>query len=152
MGAICNRISPENIILDVAAESKEEVLRSLVDRLAETEGLNDAEALYKDVLNREGMGSTCLGHGCAVPHAHSESMEKTVIAAARINTPADFTTPDNEPVSLVFLLAGPNGSAGLHLKLLSKLARLLSDAGFRDELCGSDSPEDFYNKICRRED
>jgi fructose-specific phosphotransferase system IIA component len=152
MGAICNRISPESIILDVEAESKEEVLRSLVDRLAETEGLEDPDVLYKDVLDREEMGTTCLGYGCAVPHAHSKAIDKTVIAAARIKTPTDFATPDDEPVSLIFLMAGPVGSAGLHLKLLSKLARLLSDPGFRKELLDSDSPEAFYRKICSRED
>ncbi len=38
----------------------------------------------------------------------------------------DFQSLDEEPVSFVFLLLGPPGQQGLHMRLLARLSRILS--------------------------
>lgn len=152
MGEICTRLLPECVLLDPDVSDKEALVRSLVDLLAEAHGLDDAQTLVEDILEREELGSTCLGFGCAIPHAHSDVLESTLLAAARLTPPLDFEAPDEEPVSLVFLLAGPRGNAGLHIKLLSKLARWLHNPEFRDALRGAKSREAFYRLLCREDE
>jgi mannitol/fructose-specific phosphotransferase system IIA component (Ntr-type) len=149
MGGICKRLVPECVILDIDESDKEKVFRRLVEALARVHNISDREQLVKDILERETLAPTCLGLGCALPHAHSKALDSTVIAAARLNPPQD---PDDEPVSLVFLMAGPEDSAGLHLKLLSKLARLLHNSEFRKQLREAEQTIDFYNLICQRDD
>lgn len=152
MGSLENRMKPELILLDVEAPDKTTAVQMLVEAVAKSEGLQDPQTLFKSVMDREAMASTCLGSGCAVPHAHSPELTKTVISAARLTPPAAFDSPDDEPVALVFLMAGPENGASLHLKLLSRLARLLSSPDFRQELQKAGSPADFLSVIAKREE
>lgn len=143
---------PECILLDPQEQGKERVVRRLVDMLAHVHDISDTEQLVNDIMKREELGSTCIGSGCAVPHAHSSTLDATIIAAARLSPPQDFTAPDGEPVSLVFLMTGPEAHAGLHIRLLSKLARLLHDSAFRKELREVGTAEGFSRLICRKEE
>ncbi len=152
MGGICTRLSPETVLLDPPEQTKKEIIRRLVDVLEQNGTVSDANLLVKDIFAREEIGTTCIGNGCAVPHAHSNAVSRTVFAIARLDPPRDFDTPDEQPVSLVLLMAGPPSSVNLHIKLLSKLARLLSDPSFRDELRMAKSAEDFYRTICQKDE
>ncbi|MFW5844495.1 MAG: PTS sugar transporter subunit IIA, partial [Spirochaetota bacterium] len=58
----------------------------------------------------------------------------------------------NEPVRLLVVLLGPEGAHGRHLKLLSRLARLLSSSEFREELLQAPSPEAVLEAFRRREE
>lgn len=151
MSLICNMIAPDCVLLDLEAGSKEDVIQVLVDVLAKAGHVADTKLLFKDVMTREALASTGLGYGCAVPHAHSAALDKTVLAVARLKTALDFNAPDGLPVRLVFLMAGPKDSAGLHLKLLSKLARLLHDNSLRGQLMDCPSIAVFQKLLCERD-
>jgi PTS system nitrogen regulatory IIA component len=58
---------------------------------------------------------------------------------------------DDQPVSLFFLLFAPENSAGVHLKALAKISRLLKRPSVREELLQAGSKEDVY-AILTRED
>ncbi|MGE0074192.1 MAG: PTS sugar transporter subunit IIA [Sphaerochaetaceae bacterium] len=151
MEGICKRLSTDCILLDLHEQDKEQIIRKLVAALHEAHHLSDPEKLLVDIMAREELASTCLGSGCAVPHAHSETLSTSLLAAARITPPADLETPDGHPISLVFLLVGPSKNTIVHLKLLSKLARLLHDEAFRHQLLASDCAEAFHALICKQE-
>lgn len=151
MRTIESLIPPECILFGVQAEDKGDILRILVDALAGADRVPDPEKLLEDVLAREEEASTALGFGCAVPHVHSEGVEKTVMAAALLAEPLDFGAEDGEPVSLVLMMAGPANRARGHLKLLSKLARFLHDPDFRERLMGAEGAEDFRRLLRERE-
>jgi len=151
MGVLCNRLAPDCILIDVQEQDKEQIIQLLVAALDATHHLSDPQRLLSDIMAREKLASTCLGSGCAVPHAHSDTLSTSILAAARINPPAKFDTPDDQPVSLIFLLVGPPKNAVVHLKLLSKLARLLHDGKFRQQLLEAKSAEEFHALICKKD-
>lgn len=151
MEGICKRLSTDCILLDLHEQDKEQIIRKLVNALHEAHHFPNPEKLLADIMAREELASTSLGCGCAVPHAHSETLSTSLLAAARISPPADLDTPDGQPISLLFLLVGPSKNAIVHLKLLSKLARLLHDETFRQQLLASNSPEAFHALICKQE-
>jgi len=151
MGMMSKLISPDCIVLDTEKHTKPEVIQQLVDVLVASGALADANLLYKDIMKREALASTGLGFGCAVPHAHSAALDKTVVSIARLRQPLDFGSLDGEPVRMVFLMAGPKDSAGLHLKLLSKLARLLHDPQLRQALLDVPTVAEFCQLICDRD-
>jgi fructose-specific phosphotransferase system IIA component len=151
MDGICKRLTERCILLDLQGPDKEHLIRAMVDSLASCHPVEDTEHLVQDILAREALATTCIGSGAAVPHAHSGMVERTVIAAARLSPPVDLAAPDGEPVSLVFLLVGPPRHAMSHLKLLSKLARLLHDKTFRQRLASSTSAQEFHALICAKE-
>jgi fructose-specific phosphotransferase system IIA component len=148
MGAMCKMIQAEQILLDISVADKTECIKRLISALEGSGALADAGVLLDDVLTREKLSTTALGSGCAVPHAHSDGVKRTVIAAARLETPVDFSAEDGESVKLVFLMAGPKQNTGLHLKVLSKLARLLHDSSIREELMKVQEPGAFYAQLC----
>ena len=151
MGGICTRISPESIFVNLRETGKEGLVRTLVDALSRLHAVSETGILVKDIMEREDLATTCIGLGCAVPHAHSAAVKTTMIAAASLDPPLNLETPDGEPVSLVFLIAGPEDSAALHIRILSKLARLLHDPVFREDLKNAEQPEDFFDRICRKD-
>jgi len=151
MGILSARLDRECILMDPAEMEKEDLYRLMVERLASVHGIENPSILFESVMSREELISTCIGNGCAVPHCHSDLLDKTIFAAARLNPPRDFDTPDGKPVSLVFLMAGPDRSTGMHIKLLSKLSRLLHDPQFREELKNAGDIEDFHRILSRKD-
>ena len=151
MTVLCKRLAPTCILLDMQEQDKEQIIQHLVTALDAAHHLSDPQKLLSDIMAREKLASTCLGSGCAVPHAHSDTLSTSILAAARITPPAQFESPDAQPISLIFLLVGPPKNAVVHLKLLSKLARLLHDETFRGQLLASNSAEEFHALICEKD-
>ncbi len=151
MGLLSKKLSQQSILVSLEARDKEQVIKALVESLAREGKVSDGEILYHDVMDREELASTALGFGCAVPHAHSTSVSSTCLAAAKLSQPVDFGSSDGKPVSLVFLMAGPKNDSGIHLKLLSKLARLLHDASLRDRLVSANDAQEFFNLITEKD-
>ena len=58
--------------------------------------------------------------------------------------PVPFDSIDGEPVRLFFLIVGPESSAGQHVKLLSRIARLVRRDNLRQQLCEAGTPQEFY--------
>jgi mannitol/fructose-specific phosphotransferase system IIA component (Ntr-type) len=152
MEGICKRLNPACILLDLESRDKQTIIEHMVRALHNTYTLPNPEILVQEIMARENLASTCLGAGCAVPHAHSAGLKTSYLAATRLTEPLDVETPDGEPITLIFLLVGPPHNAATHLKLLSKLARLLHDSQFRDELRRATSVEEFHTKVCDKED
>jgi mannitol/fructose-specific phosphotransferase system IIA component (Ntr-type) len=123
----------------------------MVERLAKVKPIADPAQVVHDIMKRESLCSTDIGFGCAIPHAHTALLETTLIAAARISPPLDISGSGKTPISLIFLLVGPEHKTGLHLKLLSKLARLLHDSEFRDRLNSVRDAKEFHSLVCLKE-
>ncbi len=131
MGTLRATLDPSCVTLGLAARTSEEVITALVGLLGAAGAVPDPALLLRDVIERERSFPTGLEEGCAIPHANSDAMASTRLAVARLAAPVDFGAPDG-PASLVVLMAGPRDATGTHLKLLSKLARLLHDPEFRE--------------------
>ena len=55
---------------------------------------------------------------------------------ARLDTPIDFDSVDDQPVDLVFLLLAPEAAGADHLKALARVSRLLRDRTVCEKLRG----------------
>ena len=109
-------------------------------------GLN--RALVADSLfARERLGSTGLGHGVAIPHGRIKGMKSPLAAVFRLTQPIGFDSPDEQPVSLLFFLLVPEASTQKHLEILSEIAEMLSDSGFRERLKQCSDAQDLHQLI-----
>lgn len=135
------------------SQSKEEVIRELVELLAGAGSIKDKDAarLVQILLKRESLGSTGIGQGVAIPHGKSDCVSGLVAAFAVSRTGVKFDSLDGEPVHLFFLLVAPEDSAGPHLKALARISRLLKDKHFRDSLRNA-KDEKTLARIIREED
>jgi len=98
-------------------------------------GLGLAPAAVFDALAaREAEGSTGIGQGVALPHAHVAGLQRVRGAFLRLEHPIDFAALDDQPVDLIFVLLSPEGAAPEHLRALARVTRLLRRADLRQQL------------------
>ncbi|MCK4764281.1 MAG: PTS sugar transporter subunit IIA [Candidatus Aminicenantes bacterium] len=84
-------------------------------------------APVKDLfVERENIQSTAIKKGAAAPHVFSEEFSGFIFSLALIRAGLDFKAPDEQDVYLIFLLMSSRRDAGLHLKSLAHIARLVS--------------------------
>lgn len=152
MLTIHSLLTPKTVLINPEAENKSALIKMMITALGSCGKVTDQEKLHADVMAREDLSSTGLGYGCAVPHAHSDAVIDTVIAAAVMDGGIDFASPDGDPARLIFLIVGPKHHTRLHLKLLSKMARFLHDQDFRENLKQARSSGDFLDLLTERED
>jgi PTS system nitrogen regulatory IIA component len=58
---------------------------------------------------------------------------------------------DGLPTKLFFLLVAPEESAGVHLKALARVSRLLKDKAFRERLMQGANRTTLYQVICEED-
>ncbi|HOJ05125.1 MAG TPA: PTS sugar transporter subunit IIA, partial [Bacteroidota bacterium] len=65
--------------------------------------------------------------------------------------PIDYQSLDHEPVRLLFLLIGKDSLVGAHIKLLSRISRLMNKEELRGKLLQSTSAEQILNILKEEE-
>ncbi len=140
-------ITEELIIADLKGSNKKQVLEELVDHLVEHVKGIDADDLLKLLVEREKLGSTGIGNGIAIPHGKLGGIEKIILLFGKSAQGIEFESIDGKPVKLIFLLVAPSSSAGVHLKALARLSRLLKNSAFRDALLAASDAQSIYRII-----
>lgn len=130
-----------HIVLDMDVSSKKRLFEEVGEMLETDTGLTRAD-VFECLFAREKLGTTGLGHGVAIPHGRTSGLNEIVAAFVRTREPIDFDAPDNQPVSLVFVLLVPENAMGEHLEILSHLASRFSEKNVRDALMRSTTPEE----------
>lgn len=137
----------ERIKIPLEAKTKEDLLRELVGVAAGAGGLTATEDVLRAVREREAVLSTGIGHGVAIPHGKSPAVSELRMAAGRAAAPVEFDALDGQPVTLFFLLVGPESAAGPHIKALSRISRLVRKDEVRAQLAAASSPEEFLHAL-----
>lgn len=140
-------LDPRCVAVDLEAADKDAVLAAMTKLACLSGKVPDELALLNSVREREALSSTGIGEGVAVPHSISDAVGETLLAVATLARPVPFDAVDGQPVRLVFFMAGPQGETGLHLKLLSKLARLLHDPAFRNAAQTAETRESLVSLL-----
>lgn len=144
---------PEGAIaIELKSQNKREVLKELVGTLSAAHGLGDPDKVLQSLFEREELGSTGIGQGIAIPHGKCDYVNKVVAALGISKKGIDFDSLDGEPVYLFFMLVAPANSAGIHLKILAKISRLLKDKFFRQALREAKLPGEVINQIKEEND
>lgn len=148
---ICDLLCKEKIIPDLKGTTKEEVINELINLFGDDKRVTDIECVRQAVLEREKIMSTGVGKGFAIPHSKTDCVDEIVAAFGRVPDPIDFNALDHKPVSLVFLLVGKENLVGPHIKLLSRISRMMNKDEFREKLINAVSADDIY-EIFREEE
>lgn len=127
------------IFLDLQAHSKDEAITEIVRRMEENRVVRDASYLLEEIFSRESRGGTSLGNGVAIPHARVKSVDKIVIAMARLSAGVSFCAEDSQPVRIVFILITPLEKLNEYLRVLAGLSKFLKDKKMLKRLFAVDS-------------
>ena len=136
-----------NVILELKAEDKKNVLEELAGAISDHDPSVDKESLVKVLIERERLGGTGIGDGVAIPHGKLSSARHPIISFGRSREGLDFDSIDGRPAHLFFLLIAPENSSGTHLQILARIAKLLKSSSFRKRLMEASTRAELYQTI-----
>jgi fructose-specific phosphotransferase system IIA component len=142
----------EFIKVPLAGATKEECIANLIDILAASKLVTNRAKVLDEVLAREEIMTTGVGNGIAIPHCKNNSTQEFAVALGITENRIDFNAIDDNPVHIIFLLIGPDMQPGLHIKLLSRISRLMNKEALRNELLGLKSADDIFLLLQKEEE
>ncbi|MFH0736227.1 MAG: PTS sugar transporter subunit IIA [bacterium] len=145
-------LNEKMILPDLQGTTKLEVINELVDLLKGDERVDDLEELRRAVLDREKIMSTGVGKGFAIPHAKTDAVNDMIAAFGKTTKFVEYEALDEQPVHLVFLLVGKENYVAPHIKLLSRISRMMNKEEFREDLLAAKNAEEIYNIFYKEEE
>lgn len=133
-------LSMRDIVMDMQAESRDDVLRQLAD-MAEQHGLvTSADAIYARYRERDAVGPTGMAQGIAIPHAKDAAVLAPAMLIVRLKHPVTWPSLDDQPVDIIISFLIPDNTDDAHLQYLSSTAKLLTHQRFIDQLRRATTP------------
>lgn len=145
-------LDEQTVIPNLEVKNKKQVINALIDTLSFKIDKEALEVVRESVFERESVMSTGVGKGLAIPHCKTKGVQENYAAFARLSTPLDYDSIDEEPVELIFLLISPEANNSLHIKLLSRISRLMNSDSFRNKILASESREMILEEFKEEEE
>lgn len=139
---LCTMIDEHLVKFNYPAASKYSIIQNTAELMYESGVINNKMQYINAVLEREKECTTGIGMGIAIPHCKDDSVNQAGFALIKLEYPIEWGSLDDQPVDYVIMLAAPNTSENVHLKMLSSLAASLMDDDFRDLLKAANSIEE----------
>lgn len=144
-------LSDKTVSVNLDCKDKDEAINKMIDLASNSGLMTDVEKVRQCVFEREKLVSTGVGKGFAIPHGKTDEIKDIVAAFAILKEPIDFDSIDLEPVKFIFLIVGKESLLNAHIKLLSRISRLMNKDEFRDKLAEAKSPGEVL-KLFRDEE
>ncbi|MCQ2981258.1 MAG: PTS sugar transporter subunit IIA [Treponemataceae bacterium] len=135
------------VLYDVEGSTPAEVYKNVCTQCAFPENLT-SQSVYAELMQREELMSTAVGHGIAIPHPRHPLLKEArnqQIIVAYLKNPIVMNAPDAKPVYVLFLIL--TCSAKVHLQALSRLAFLFQRDEFRRILESKPNRQQFLQAI-----
>jgi fructose-specific phosphotransferase system IIA component len=131
---ISSILNEDLVKVNIPGDTKEDVINAIIDIAASSPKVKDVEKIRHAIFEREKIMSTGVGKGFAIPHGKTDAVSDIVAAFGITEKPIDYESLDHEPVRLLFLLIGKDSLVGAHIKLLSRISRLMNKEELRLKL------------------
>jgi fructose PTS system EIIBC or EIIC component len=128
-------ILTENVTkIKLNAKDKTDAINKMLELAVKSGKITDYEKVRECVFEREKLVSTGVGKGFAIPHGKTDFISDIVASFGILPEPIDFDSIDDEKVKFIFLLVGKDSMLNAHIKLLSRISRLMNKDDFRAKL------------------
>ncbi|MFQ5584347.1 MAG: PTS sugar transporter subunit IIA, partial [Calditrichia bacterium] len=113
--------------------------------------IKNVNSVQTAVFEREKIMSTGVGNGVAIPHCKHRDCSDFALALGIQPSGIDFDSIDSKPAQIVFLLVGPEDDPGMHIRMLSRISRIISREDVRQEVLRCETPDQLYELISEEE-
>jgi fructose-specific phosphotransferase system IIA component len=134
----------ELIEINVETDNKRDCLEKMVKQLLEHNVINDENAFFDSVWEREKSMSTGIGYGIAIPHGRSDAATKLSVSVFHLKNAIEFDSLDDNPVRLLFMVAVPTSLASEYMKILSAISKFLYKPNMIQKLLDISSVDEIY--------
>jgi nitrogen PTS system EIIA component len=131
------------------ATTKEGAIRELVVALQAAGYFRPSEVdqVVTEIMRREGLGSTGIGRGVAIPHSRYEGLPRLVGTLGLSKTGIPFDSIDGQDVRMVFLLVSRPDQPGPHLHALETIVRVSESDDFINRLMACHTRDQIWELI-----
>lgn len=140
-------LNVRSVAARLKGRTKRDVMAELVDLLETGHQLESRGEILDRVLRREGMMSTGIGNGVAIPHGKARSVDRMLAACAVSREGVDFDSVDGEPAHIFILLVSPENVGTPHVKVLANISRLLKEESVRRTLREAGDPAELLEAL-----
>jgi nitrogen PTS system EIIA component len=137
---------PDLIFTGLQAADRSEVLHELAGRLVRCGVGRNAGELFRELWDREQLGSTGIGNGIAIPHCKVAGLKKPLVALGLVPAGVDFGAADGQPAVLFVLVISPSESPAAHLQALALVSRWIKSGRYTGILALRD-PRAIYDLL-----
>jgi len=135
-------ITTDTIDLHLKGSNKKEIINELLDILVRTGKIQDREAAFSAVMDREEKMSTGMKHGIAIPHGKCAATTDLVACIGVSDNPVDFDSLDHQPCRIFIMTLSPVEKTGPHLQFLAEISLLFKSSEKRDEILKAKTSEE----------
>ena len=147
---ISSLLKPDQIKLELAQGKRCNAINEVAQLLQNNPNVTNFAGFYEELLARERIESTCLGNEIAFPHARTDSLKGMVLAVGR-STGGVWFENSSQNVKLIFVIGTPKRMVTDYLSVVGGLARLLKDAGTREQLLSVQGVDEFIATLTKAE-
>jgi len=140
---ISDILNEKRIITEFKSTSKEDVINEMIDSLKDDESVTNLEKVRQVVLEREKIMSTGIGNGFAIPHGKTDGVKEIVAVFGKLKEPIEFNSVDGKPVNLIFLMVGREDAVGEHIKMLSRISRIMNNEEVHKKLLQAETAKEI---------
>ena len=150
MPALEDLTRPDLIFADLQGAHARGVLREIAEKMAERKLVDDPDELYRNLMEREELGSTGIGDGVAIPHCKIEGLSEVVVAIGVAPGGVDFGAVDDKPVRIFFVVVSPAKAPAAHLQCLASISRWIKSDRHLDRILAAEDPSEIYDLIQKK--
>jgi PTS system fructose-specific IIC component/PTS system nitrogen regulatory IIA component len=143
---------PQFIKVNLEAEDKDEAFEEMVEHFCQASKSKSREEILSSLRLREAKMSTGIQKGIAIPHGTTNAVDTVRGVLGISRNGIDYDALDGEPVYLLFMLIAPDKDYEKHLRILQRLAELLGNPQFSQDLQAQIDSQAAYKIICKYED
>lgn len=146
-------LEKNSVFTGLVSTTKPDVLRELSEKVAEVIPRLNVQRLNETLVEREGLCSTAIDSGVAIPHVKLLDIPDITIAFAKSETGVDFDSLDGEKTCLFAVLITPeNCPAETRITLLSRISRILGQGDVRSKLAASQDASEIYSLLIEEDE
>lgn len=131
---ISDILTEDLVKIHLQGDTKESVINEMIELISNSSKVLDKEKVRSAIFDREKIMTTGVGNGFAIPHGKTDAITDIIAAFGITENPIDYQALDEKPVRILFLLVGKENMVGPHIKLLSRISRLMNKDEFRQKL------------------
>lgn len=136
----------ERTFVVTSVPSKKKAFELIAQTFALSAPSLEATHIFDQLVARERLGSTAIGHGVAIPHCRLPILH-AMGCFILLKEGLPLNAPDNIPVNMFFALAVPLEATDSHLALLAAIAQGFHNENFRQSLLQANSRSELYEQL-----